>query len=108
MLIITREALSSNAACYSPAVEASGGNGTADASEAANMAATVSACTEGVRMLHARFTAESRRCRMLNNSLLDLKVCAASTCTGVQIVCGYPVRLGFEGSECMKLPCEGL
>ena len=40
----------------------------------ADVAATVSACSEEVRLLHARFTAESQRCRTLINSLLDLKV----------------------------------
>lgn len=42
--------------------------------DAGNTARTVLACSEEVQRLHARFTAESQRCRELNNSMLDLKV----------------------------------
>ena len=64
------------------AEEASGGDGAADTAQATSVADDVAACTEGVRMLHARFLAESRRCRMLNNSLLDLKVSTALSYQG--------------------------
>lgn len=42
--------------------------------DSGNTAGTVLACSEEIRRLHARFTAESQRCRELNNSMLDLKV----------------------------------
>ena len=57
-----------------PAEKAGSSDDEAEASEASDVVAAVALCTEEVRLLHARFTEESRRCRMLNNSLLDLKV----------------------------------
>ena len=62
--------------CYnlSCMAAAGGGDGGIHCEKGADAASSLSACTEGVRMLHDRFMAESLRCRMLNNSLLDLKV----------------------------------